>query len=98
MISGRSQEREPTLDTAQLLTLLLFLVVIVPLIGYLYGRQRRWISAGGWLLMLGGQVVLMIGGGEWFAWGGLVWLTVSAFGIILVIVDLVTHRSSLNGD
>ncbi len=92
------REREPTLTTAQLLILLLFLAIIVPLIGYLYGRQRRWISAAGWLLLLGGQVVLMIGGGEWFAWGGLFWLTVSGFGIILVIVDLLTSRSRQNGN
>jgi hypothetical protein len=40
----------------------------------------------------------MIGGGEWFAWGGLFWLTVSGFGIILVIVDLLTSRSRQNGN
>ena len=96
--AGRLREREPTLDIAQLRTLVLFRAIIVPLIGYFYGRQRRWISAAGWLLLLGGQVVLMVGGGEWFAWGGLVWLSVSAFGIILVLVDMLTHRRGPTGD
>lgn len=74
----------------------LFVVVIVPLIGYFYGRQGRWTGAAGWFFLLGGQVVMQAGGGEWFAWGGLLWLAVSAFGFILVIMDMFANRGQFS--
>ena len=68
------------------------MVVVIPFIGYFYGRQGRWIGAAGWFLLLGGQVMLQAGAGDWFAWGGLLWLGVSAFGFLLVIMDTVENR------
>lgn len=73
----------------------LFVLVIVPLIGYFYGRQRRWTGAAGWLLLLGSQVLLQAGAGEWFAWGGLLWLGVSGVGLILIVIDMFTSYKSL---
>ncbi len=80
------------MDYSRVVPAILFVVVIIPLIAYFYGRQRRWLGAVGWFLLLGGQVVLQAGGGEWFAWGGLLWLAVSAFGFVLVIMDMFASR------
>lgn len=77
---------------AQIVPVVLFVLLIVPLLGYFYGRQRRWTGAAGWFLLLGGQVVLQAGGGGWFAWGGLFWLAVSAFGMIPVVMDMFQNR------
>jgi hypothetical protein len=78
------------MDYAWIIPAVLFVVIIIPLIGYFYGRQRRWTGATGWFLLFGGQVMLQAGAGEWFAWGGLFWLAVSAFGLILVVIDMFT--------
>ena len=83
------------MNYAWVIPAVLFVVVIIPLIGYFYGRQRRWTGAGGWFLLLGGQVMLQAGAGEWFAWGGLLWLAVSGFGLVLVVIDMFTSYRSL---
>jgi hypothetical protein len=80
------------MEIAQIVPIVLFVLLIIPLIGYFYGRQGRWTGAAGWFLLLGGQVILQAGGGEWFAWGGLVWLFISAFGLILVVMDMFSSR------
>ena len=80
------------MNYAQIVPVVLFVLLIVPLIGYFYGRQGRWTGAAGWFLLLGGQVVLQAGGGEWFAWGGLLWLGVSGFGLVLVVMDMFTNQ------
>ena len=83
------------MDYARIIPVVLFVIIIVPLIGYFYGRQRRWTGAIGWLLLLGGQVMLQAGAGEWFAWGGLFWLAVSGLGLVMVVMDMFTSYRSL---
>jgi prepilin signal peptidase PulO-like enzyme (type II secretory pathway) len=80
------------MNYAWIVPAVLFVLVIVPLIGYFYGQQRRWTGAAGWFLLLGGQVMLQAGAGEWFAWAGLFWLGVSAFGLVLVVLDMFTSQ------
>lgn len=80
------------MDYRWIIPAVLFVVVIGPLIGYFYGRQGRWTGAAGWFLLLGGQVLLQAGAGDWFAWGGLLWLTASAFGFMLVITDIFANQ------
>lgn len=77
--------------TAQAVTLLLF-IVCAGILMTVYARQRRWYGAFGWTLLLGGQVFLALGGGDWFAWGGLAGLFVSGFGIVMIVMDLVLRR------
>lgn len=59
-----------------------------------YGRQGRWNGAAGWMLTLGGQIFLALGGGELFAWAGLTGLVVSGMGVLLIIIDIVQVRHS----
>lgn len=69
-----------------------YALVFLPAIGVAYGRQRRWRGAVGWALLIGGQVFLATGGGELFAWAGLVGLVISGLGLLWVIVDFYTRR------
>lgn len=83
------------MNYAWIVPAVLFVLLIVPLIGYFYGRQGRWTGAAGWFLLLGGQVMLQAGAGEWFAWGGLFWLGVSSFGLLMVVMDMFMYRRTL---
>jgi hypothetical protein len=58
----------------------------------LYGRQRRWSGAFGWPLLIGGALLAFGGAGSWFAWGGLLWSFVAAFGLLLVLSDIYLNR------
>ena len=62
-------------------------------VGVLYGQQRRWSAAIGWILLVGGIVALSAGLGHAFPWGGLAFLFVSAAGLILLLLELVFRRS-----
>jgi hypothetical protein len=64
-----------------------FVLIYLPLIGYAYGRQRRWFGAAGWALLMGGALLATGGGGEWFVWAGLLWSGVAAFGLLMVVID-----------
>ena len=70
-------------------------MIYVPLISIIYGRQGRWTGAAGWSLLAIGTVALGIGLGSVFAWGGLLFLFLSAFGLLLIISDIVTRRRTL---
>ena len=70
----------------------LFVVFYVPLVLWLYGRRGRWTAAAGWLLVTGGALLLLGGGGDAFAWAGLLWTAVVAFGVLLLVMDIVTLR------
>ncbi len=62
-------------------------------VGVLYGQQRRWSAAIGWILLVSGIVALSAGLGHAFPWGGLAFLFVSAAGLILLLLELVFRRS-----
>jgi hypothetical protein len=62
------------------------------LIAYAYGRQRRWLGAGGWALLMGGMLLAIAGGGGLFPWAGLLWATVAAFGGLMIVMDVVEAR------
>ncbi len=70
----------------------LFVVFYVPLVLWLYGRRGRWTAAAGWLLVTGGALLLLGGGGDAFAWAGLLWTAAVAFGVLLLVMDIVTLR------
>jgi hypothetical protein len=57
-----------------------------------YGRQRRWSGAFGWPLLVGGAALALGGAGDWFAWGGLLWSCVAAFGLLLIVSDVYLTR------
>jgi hypothetical protein len=57
-----------------------------------YGRQRRWSGAFGWPLLVGGAALALGGAGDWFAWGGLLWSCVAAFGLLLIGSDVYLTR------
>ncbi len=62
-------------------------------VGVLYGQQRRWSAAVGWILLVGGIVALSAGLGDAFPWGGLAFLFVSAAGLILLLIELASRRT-----
>jgi len=65
-----------------------FLGIYAIVVIYLYGRQRRWYATGGWILIAGGIIALTAGLGSRFAWGGLVFLFITALGCLMVIMDI----------
>lgn len=70
----------------------LFVVFYVPLVLWLYGRRGRWTAAAGWLLVTGGALLLLGGGGDAFAWAGLLWSALIAFGVLLLAMDIAMLR------
>jgi hypothetical protein len=74
------------------LVLIGFMAVYVLFIGVLYGKQRRWWGAWGWILIVGGIVALSAGLGDSFAWGGLAFIGVSAVGALCLAFDLASRR------
>jgi hypothetical protein len=58
-----------------------------------YGRQRRWSGAFGWPLLVGGAALAFGGAGDWFAWGGLLWSFIAAFGVLLIVSDVYLTRA-----
>lgn len=71
---------------------IIYVAVYLPLIGYAYGRQRRWLGAGGWALLMGGVLLATAGGGKLFAWAGLLWASVAAFGGLMIVMDVAETR------
>lgn len=67
-------------------------LVYVPLTGYLYGRQRRWIGMIGWDLFVLGLLLAFGGAGDAFAWAGLLWSAIAAAGLLLIVMDVVELR------
>lgn len=76
-----------------MIVIALFAVLGVVLVT-VYGRQGRWRGAVGWLLTIGGQIFLALGGGELFAWAGLVGMFVSGIGVLLILVDIIQVRGA----
>ena len=76
------------------LTILLgaFALLYLPLTGYLYGRQRRWIGMLGWDLLVLGLLLAFGGAGDAFAWAGLLWSAVAAAGLLLIVTDVFEMR------
>jgi hypothetical protein len=72
--------------------IVVYVLLYLPLLGYLYGRQRRWAGLLGWALLVGGLLLALGGAGDAFAWAGLLWTFVSASGGILIAMDLVEAR------
>jgi hypothetical protein len=89
--------KEQRLTTGEIV-ILVFLVFYVPLISTIYGRQGRWIGAAGWSLLAIGTVALGIGLGSAFAWAGLLFLFLTALGLLLIISDIITRRRTLPPD
>jgi hypothetical protein len=61
-------------------------------VGAVYGRQRRWWGASGWILVVAGIFALSAGLGDDFAWGGLAFIGVSAVGVLCIALDVVGRR------
>lgn len=61
-------------------------------VGVLYGRQRRWTAAIGWILLVGGIEGLSAGLGHAFPWGGLALIFISATGALLLLIELAARR------
>lgn len=76
------------------LTILLaaYALFYLPLTGYLYGRNRRWLGMAGWDLFILGLLLAFGGAGDAFAWAGLLWSTVAAAGLLLIVTDVVEMR------
>jgi hypothetical protein len=64
----------------------------VAVVAYTYGRQRRWSGLCGWALLVGGLLLAFCGAGDLFAWAGLLWSFIAAFGGLLIVTDLVQTR------
>jgi len=62
-------------------------------VGVLYGQQRRWSAAAGWILLVGGVVALSAGLGHAFPWGGMAFIFVSAAGLVLLLLELASRRT-----
>lgn len=68
--------------------LLVFLLLYVPIVGYLYGRQGRWSGAAGWSLFVAGVAGFGVGLSRALAWGGLLFGALGAMGLLLIIIDI----------
>jgi hypothetical protein len=81
-------------DRLDELTILLgaYAVLYLPLTGYLYGRQRRWVGMFGWDLLVLGLLLAFGGAGDAFAWAGLLWSFVAAAGVLLIVMDVFEMR------
>lgn len=79
------------MTTGEIIIAALFAIVVV-VIASVYLRRGRVLGAAGWILLLGGQVFLALGGGESFAWGGLAALFVSASGLLMIVLEIVILR------
>lgn len=67
----------------------MFLVLYLPIVGYLYGRQGRWAGAAGWSLLVAAVAGFGTGVSQAFPWGGLAFVAVGLFGLMLVAFDMV---------
>jgi len=72
--------------------LIAWAVVYVPLTGYLYGRQRRWLGMLGWDIFVLGLLLAFGGAGDAFAWAGLLWSAIAAAGLLLIVMDVFELR------
>ena len=70
----------------------LFVLLYLPAIGYVYGRQRRWFGLAGWALLMAGVLLVLGGAGDTFAWAALVWLFVAGVGLVMIAIDVVEMR------
>ena len=75
--------------TIGLLTLLLLYLAFV---GYLYGRQGRWLGLLGWATFMIGMLLAFGGAGDTFPWAGLLWSVIGLFGLVMVAVDVAAVR------
>lgn len=64
----------------------------LPLLAWLYGRRRRWHGLAGWALLVGGLLLAFGGAGDAFAWAGLLWSFLAAFGLLLIAMDVYAQR------
>jgi hypothetical protein len=69
-----------------------YFLIYLPMIVFAYGRLQRWWGMAGWLLLMGGLLLATGGAGELFAWAGLLWSVVSAFGGLLVVMDVIAAK------
>jgi hypothetical protein len=74
------------------LTAIVYAVIFLPLVAYMYGRQGRWLGAGGWALLMAGVLLAVGGGGDLFPWAGLLWACLAAFGALMVAMDVLEVR------
>ncbi len=73
--------------------LLIHALIVVPLLGWTYLRQRRVSGFLGWSIMIAGLLVLLSGGGEDIPWRGLLWTFVAFAGLLLVLFDIAALRA-----
>ena len=89
----RLREREGEwLVTTSLVIGALFVLLYLPAIGYVYGRQRRWFGAAGWAVLMAGVLLVLGGAGDAFAWAALLWLFVAGAGLIMIAIDVAETR------
>lgn len=69
-----------------------FVLLYLPVIGYVYGRQGRWFGAAGWAVLMGSILLALGGAGDSFAWAGLLWAFVAGSGLLMIVLDLAETR------
>jgi hypothetical protein len=84
-------------DSWRLALVAVYVLVYLPMIGWAYGRQRRWLGLAGWAVLMAGLLLAFGGAGDWLAWGGLLWAYLAAAGGLLVIIDLAEVRYRRRG-
>lgn len=87
----RSTDRRSTLTSLYAYGAV-YLLVYLPLLAWLYGRQRRWHGMAGWAFLVGGILLAFGGAGDAFAWAGLLWSAVAMFGLLLIATDIYNAR------
>lgn len=70
----------------------LFVLVYLPVIGFVYGRQHRWFGAAGWGVLMAGILLALGGAGDAFAWAGLLWMFLAGAGIVMIAIDVAEVR------
>jgi hypothetical protein len=70
-----------------------YLLGYLPLLVWVYGRRRRWHGMAGWALLVGGVLLAFGGAGDAFAWAGLLWSFLAAFGLLLIAMDVLHQRA-----
>ena len=77
--------------------LIIVFLVYLGVVGYLYGRQQRWLGLAGWALFMGGMLLAFGGAGDAFPWAGLLWSFTGLFGLVMVVVDVASVRRRRDG-
>lgn len=82
---------------ASTLLLAVFALGYLAVVGWAYGRRGRWFGAAGWAVLMAGLLLALGGGGDLFAWAGLLWSMLALFGLLIVAIDIAETRRRPRG-